>query len=113
MNRVLTETEYARQEEARTAAFWAGQAASLDPGAFVAEDNGTRSQYWFNHKRPVTGQRPEFRGFNGARWSVRFRDGRGEVEVNDLYGGQDIPEQYWGQFPVTADLELLEARPKS
>jgi hypothetical protein len=92
--------------------FWADRAAP-EPGAFVAETSRGRERFWFRPSCPVSASRPGLRGSRGARWAIRFRDGRPAVETNDLSGNGVIPGRFWDQFPVTADLELLEARPKS
>lgn len=110
--RTISPAEYQRSREEREEAFWAAHAAFTDAGTVIAEVNGALSLYHFDANRPLTDARPEFRGFNGARWQVRFLDGR-EVTTNDLYGNGAIPERFRCLFTVNAELELLERRPSS
>lgn len=110
--RTISPAEYQRSREEREEAFWAGLASFTDDGTVIAETERGLSLYHFDAARPVTTARPEFRGFNGARWQVRFHDGR-EVETNDLYGPGVIPAAFRELFAVNAELELLERRPSS
>ena len=110
--RTISPAEYQRSREERETEYWTSLAGFTDAGTVIAETPEGRSLYRFDATRPVSTARPQFRGFSGSRWQVRFLDGR-EVITNDLYGNGVIPERFRHLFTVNAELELLEARPSS
>jgi hypothetical protein len=43
-----------------------------------------------------------FRGFGGAKWIIKFKDGR-EVTTTNLWFQGKVPEEFWNRLPDNAD----------
>jgi hypothetical protein len=93
-----------------TCAFWADHAANPNAGTVIIEGRAPhlgRERLEFDPALPVIGPDHGMRGFSGALWRVRFRDGR-ETETDNLWLQGTIPDRFLDRFPVNADLELLK-----
>lgn len=69
------------------------------PNAIVMESHGKRNQYMAG---PDTGRKSD-KGFGGQYWKIKFNDGR-ILETNDLWHQGEIPEHFYGRFPVNAEV---------
>jgi hypothetical protein len=113
--RTISPAECQRSREEREQEYWTSLAAkAAEPGAVIALDHrGERAWYWLiDAAEPMSSLPVTSRGFGGAHWRIRFRDGR-DIETNNLWNGSVIPEPFHPRFAVNAELELLEAGPRS
>lgn len=87
-----------------TCAFWLHLSTEVDAGTVVCEHGGHLERWHFDTAKPIRDvANKSLLGCGGARWTVRFRDGR-VTETNDLWGSGDIPERFRDLFPVNAEL---------
>lgn len=92
-------------------AFWVDHAANPNAGTVITQTRRGRERYEFDPAEPVVDASYGMRGHGGRRWRIRFADGR-TAETNNLWSQGEIPERFYGLFPLNAELESAE-QPRS
>jgi hypothetical protein len=91
-------------------AFWLKRAREADGGTVITGDRGRLERFQFDPAKPVSSASKSLRGMSGARFTIRFTDGR-VVETNDLWLSGVIPDRFRDLFPVNAHVDSHEYGP--
>lgn len=91
-------------------AFWLKHAREQDAGTVITDDRGRLERFQFDPAKPVSSGRTSVLGMSGARFTIRFTDGR-VTETNDLWHSGVVPDRFRDLFPVNAQVDSHEYGP--